>query len=65
MNKDDILIKLSNDFTQIIPRNELVKYPSINYGNNGIGDRLSKKLNYTVIYSKGNTNSLTLFFTLL
>lgn len=55
MNKEEILIKLSNDFTQIIPRNELVNYPAINYGNNGIGDRLSKNLNYTVIYSNSKT----------
>lgn len=55
MNKDEILINLSENFTKIIPRSELLKYPSVNYGNNGIGDRLSKKLNYTVIYSTGKT----------
>lgn len=47
----NLVIKLSNNFTKIIPRNELKKYKKLNWGNNGIGDRwANKKFNYSVIY---------------
>jgi hypothetical protein len=48
----NLVIRLSNDFTKIIPRNELKKYKSLDWGNNGIGNRWANKLfNYSVIYS--------------
>ena len=50
-NIEEQVVFLSNNFTQIINRNELHNYPSLNWGQNGIGDRWAgKKFNYTVIY---------------
>lgn len=43
--------KLSNNFTTIISKVEMVKYPELIWGNNGLGDRWANKLfNYTSIY---------------
>jgi hypothetical protein len=51
---DDLVSKLSNNFTEIICRDVIGKYPIIDWGNNGIGDRWAKKkFNYTVIQSSG------------
>jgi len=52
MNIFDIVIKLSNNFCDIISREELKKYDKLNWGNNGIGNRWCNKMfNYTVIYN--------------
>jgi hypothetical protein len=48
----NLVIRLSDNFTKIISRNELKKYKNLDWGNNGIGDRWANKLfNYSVIYS--------------
>ncbi len=45
--------KLSNNFTQIIPRDVLGKEAPLGWGNNGVGDRWANQLfNYTVIKNK-------------
>jgi hypothetical protein len=50
---DDIINELSNNYTKIIPRNELRKYEALNWGDNGIGNRwANKKYNYSVISNK-------------
>lgn len=50
---DKILVKLSNNFTKIISKENIIKYCNYNW-NNGIGDRFcNKKFNYCVIYSNG------------
>ena len=42
---------LSNDYTSIIPLEELKKHETLNWGGNGIGDRWAgKRFNYTVVY---------------
>ena len=52
---------LSNNFTQIINRNDLHKYPILNWGQNGIGDRWAgKRFNYTVIYGNKRITDLPL-----
>ena len=46
--------KLSNNYKNIIIRNDINNYPEINWGNNGIDDRFCRKLfNYSVINSNG------------
>jgi hypothetical protein len=46
-----LVVKLSNNFTTIIPKEEIQKHGCIWWGNNGLGDRFAKKkFNYTVIY---------------
>ena len=51
---EDLVISLSDNFTKIISRDEIRKYPDIDWGDNGIGDRwCGKKFNYTVIKNKG------------
>ena len=51
-DKDKLVIELSGNFTKIIPR-ELFRGTSLDWGDNGIGDRwVNKKFNYTVIYNK-------------
>ena len=48
-----LVLKLSNNYTQIIHRETLRKYPKLDWGDNGIGDRWAhKKFNYTVIKNK-------------
>ena len=55
---EDVVIKLSDNFTKIIDRDSLSLYDKLNWGNNGIGDRwCNKKFNYTVVYSNGKTSS--------
>lgn len=55
---DNLVIKLSNNFTQIIPRDIIKKYDILNWGDNGIGDRWAKKkFNYSVIYKNGKINN--------
>jgi len=51
---DEQLVKrLSNNYTTIISRTEIRKHKSLDWGDNGIGDRwVKKKFNYTVIYNK-------------
>ena len=39
----NLVKELSNNYTQIISRDEIKKYPIINWGNNGIGDRFARK----------------------
>ena len=39
---DDIIIAITNKYTQIISREELTKYPKLNWGN-GLGDRWAQK----------------------
>jgi hypothetical protein len=47
---EELVKKLSNNFTAIINRDTLRKYPKLNWGDNGIGDRwYKKKFNYTVV----------------
>lgn len=49
---DDIIIAITNTYTQLISREELMKYPELNWGQNGVGDRWAKKkYNYSVVYS--------------
>lgn len=48
---EDLVKKLSSNFTKIISRKKLSKYKELDWGNNGIGDRWAKKkFNYTLIY---------------
>jgi 5-methylcytosine-specific restriction endonuclease McrA len=48
-----LVIFISKNFTEIIPRKIISNYNIINWGNNGIGDRwANKKFNYTVIYKE-------------
>jgi hypothetical protein len=48
--KIELVKKLSEEFTQIISRIEIAKYPDIYWGSNGVGDRWCNKLfNYTSI----------------
>ena len=49
---DEIVMQLSQNFTAIIPRDELRKHKKLDWGDNGLGDRwANKKYNYTAIYS--------------
>lgn len=57
IKKEDELLnlvkELTNNFTQIIPRELTREYPKLDWGDNGIGDRwCNKKFNYSSIYSK-------------
>ncbi len=52
---NDLIEKLSNHFTRIIPRNEL-RGTELDWGDNGIGDRFAKKqYNYGLVYSNKTT----------
>jgi hypothetical protein len=47
---EELVKNLSNIFTEIISRDILRKYPKLDWGDNGIGDRWAKKkFNYTVV----------------
>lgn len=49
---ENIVRRLSNNFTEIISRNEIKQYKKLDWGNNGIGDRwANKKFNYISIYN--------------
>jgi hypothetical protein len=51
---DDIVLNLSNNFTEIILRDKLRDFKDLNWGDNGIGDRwANKKYNYTFIHHNG------------
>jgi 5-methylcytosine-specific restriction endonuclease McrA len=51
-NVEDLVTKLSNNFTEIISIDKIKKYDKLYWGGNGVGDRwANKKFNYTVIYS--------------
>jgi len=54
MNIEDLVIQVTNNFTQIISTFDIKeKYKQLYWGGNGVGDRWAKKLfNYSVIYSK-------------
>lgn len=43
------VIELTDNFTKILSRDELQRYPKLKWSNNGLGDRwATKKFNYTV-----------------
>jgi hypothetical protein len=44
---EEVVKKLSNNFTSIINRDTLRKYPKLDWGDNGIGDRWAKKSSTT------------------
>ena len=49
---DDLIIKLSNNYTSIISINVIKENKDLYWGGNGVGDRwMNKKYNYDVIYS--------------
>jgi hypothetical protein len=54
MNIEELVIKITNNYTQIISTKEIKeKYKELYWGGNGVGDRWAKKLfNYSVIYPK-------------
>lgn len=53
-----LIIKLSNNYTDVITREEIMKYKEINWSGNGIGDRwCRKKFNYSVIYKNGKVKT--------
>jgi hypothetical protein len=55
---EDIVRKLSNNYTTIISRDQLKEYKHLDWGDNGIGDRwANKKYNYTVIYHNKKTKT--------
>jgi len=53
MNLDEeLIIKLTNNYTSIISINEIKNNKKLYWGGNGIGDRwMNKKYNYAVIYA--------------
>jgi hypothetical protein len=47
----ELVKKISLNYTKIITREKIKRYPELDWGNNGIGDRWGKrKFNYTLIY---------------
>ena len=53
-----IVLSLTNNYKQIISRDELKNHPKLDWGNNGIGDRWAyKKFNYTLIRKNGTTTT--------
>ena len=53
---EELVIKLSDNFSKVIHINTINIHPIINWGGNGVGDRFAnKKFNYTVLY--GNTKT--------
>jgi hypothetical protein len=56
MEKVNLVKRLSNNFTKIIPRDECSKHKEINWGNNGVGNRwCSKMFCYSAIKAKQYT----------
>ena len=52
---EELVLKLSNHFSRIIPRDELREHKKLDWGDNGIGDRwANKKFNYTSISKSKN-----------
>jgi hypothetical protein len=57
-NIEDLVIKLTNNFTEIITKGEITNHPQLYWGGNGVGNRWAKKkFNYTVVYSSGKTKN--------
>jgi hypothetical protein len=55
---EELVKKLSSDFTKIISRDTIKDYNELDWGNNGIGDRWAKKkFNYTLIYHNKKTKT--------
>jgi hypothetical protein len=53
---EQLVIKLSNNFSEVIHINTINIHPIINWGGNGVGDRFAnKKFNYTVLYGNNKT----------
>lgn len=49
---EELIIKLSNNYTSIISIDIIKENKNLYWGGNGVGDRwLNKKYNYAVIYS--------------
>ena len=54
MDVENIILTLSDNYKNIISRQELRKYKCLDWGNNGIGNRWCKKMfNYSVLYKSG------------
>jgi len=54
--KEELIIKLSNNFTKIITIEEIKNNKSIYWGGNGVGNRFANKLfNYELIYKNKKT----------
>ena len=52
LKKEDLIIKLSDNFTKIISIDEIKTHESLYWGGNGVGDRFANKLfNYELIYT--------------
>lgn len=50
---EELVIRLTNNFTKILSTNKIKNYDKLYWGGNGVGDRwINKKFNYSVIYSK-------------
>lgn len=48
---NELVRRLTNHFTRIVPTKELKEHPALYWGGNGLGDRWAKKkFNYSVIY---------------
>ena len=49
---DDLVVRLTDNFTKILYIAEIKKHPRIYWGGNGVGDRwANKRFNYSVVYS--------------
>lgn len=49
---EELVIRITNNFTIILSINEIKQHPKLYWGGNGVGDRwANKKFNYSVIYS--------------
>ena len=50
---DELVKRLSNNYSEIITREVLREHPKLDWGDNGVGDRwANKKFNYTVVRNK-------------
>ena len=53
---EELIINLSNNFTQVIHINDIKINPLIYWGGNGVGDRFAnKRYNYSVLYANKTT----------
>jgi hypothetical protein len=58
-NLEELVIKLTDHYTQIVSTAQLKEHPTLYWGGNGVGDRwVNKKFNYSVIYG-GNRGAKT------
>ena len=56
MSTEDLVLKLSNNMTDVIPVSEIRKHDVLYWGGNGVGDRFAgKKFNYTSVKGNGKT----------